>query len=57
MQWRCSMDRNVNDKKYAASFDDWTWQLDSNVLVNRSYIRKFGLTAAEVTISMQEHDA
>ena len=51
------MDRNVNDKKYAASFDDWTWQLDSNVLANRSYIRKFGLTAADVTISLQEHDA
>ena len=54
MRWRYSMNLRMNDKEYTVRFDDWIWQLESNVLVNRSYIRKFGLTVAEVTIFMQK---
>lgn len=54
MRWRYSMNLRMNDKEYTVHFDDWIWQLDSSVLVNRSYIRKFGLTVAEVTIFMRK---
>lgn len=34
--------------------DDWMWAFDENTIVNRSYIRKFGITFAEVTLFMQK---
>ncbi len=56
MYWRYSMDLAVGDNTYRVRFDDWMWQLDERVLVNRSYLRKFGLTVAEVTLFMQKQD-
>jgi hypothetical protein len=34
-------------------FNDWIWALDGSRIVNRSYIQKFGLDIAEVTIFME----
>ena len=56
MRWSYRMELDVAGKQYTVSFDDWIWQLAPQVLVNRSYIRKLGLTAAEVTIFMQKQD-
>ncbi len=56
MRWRYPMDLEVGGRSHRVHFDDWLWQLDQDVLVNRSYIRKFGLKVAEVTIFMQKSD-
>lgn len=56
MFWRYSMDLAVDNKSYHVTFNDWLWQLDNEVLVNRAYIKKFGLTVAEVTLFMQKRD-
>jgi hypothetical protein len=56
MRWRYPMDLAVGGRSYRVHFDDWLWQLDRDVLVNRSYIRKFGIKVAEVTILMQKSD-
>ncbi len=56
-QWRYEMDLPVGESSYRVSFDDWFWAVGDEVLVNRSYIRKFGLTFAEVTIFMQKQGA
>ncbi|MFS1703841.1 DUF3833 domain-containing protein [Alteromonas sp. AMM-1] len=48
-----SMDLPVDDTTYTVAFDDWFWALDNDTLMNRSYIKKFGLVMAEVTIFMQ----
>lgn len=56
-QWRYEMDLPVGDGSYRVSFDDWFWAVGDTMLVNRSYIRKFGLTFAEVTIFMQKQSA
>ncbi|MCB1746188.1 MAG: DUF3833 domain-containing protein [Gammaproteobacteria bacterium] len=53
MRWRYAMDLAVDGRTWRVAFDDWMWQLDERVLVNRSRIRKFGLTVAEVTLFMQ----
>jgi hypothetical protein len=53
MRWRYVMDLTVDGRSYRVKFDDWMWQLDDRVLANRSYIRKFGVTVAEVTLFMQ----
>lgn len=51
--WGYEMDLPVGDKVYAVKFEDWMWALDEDKLVNRSYIKKYGLVVAEVTIFMQ----
>lgn len=56
MRWRYEMDLVVDGRSWRVAFDDWMWQLDERQLFNRSYIRKFGLTVAEVTIFMQRVD-
>ena len=57
MQWQYRMDLTVDGSTYRVSFDDWMWQLDDGVLINRSYIRKFGVKVAEVTLFMLKKDA
>lgn len=53
LYWGYHMDLPVDDSTYNVKFEDWMWAFDSQTLVNRSYIRKFGITFAEVTIFMQ----
>lgn len=54
--WRYQMDlpRQGSDKTVRVVFDDWLWAMDDNTVINRSYIKKFGITFAEVTIFMQK---
>ena len=56
MQWSYDMELPVDDTTYNVHFDDWMWAFDENTIVNRSYIRKFGITMAEVTIFMQKQN-
>ncbi len=48
-----SMDLPVGDTQYRLAFDDWMWQMRDGVLINRSYLKKWGIRVAEVTIFMQ----
>lgn len=50
------MDLPVDDTTYRVQFDDWFWAMDNNTMMNRSYIKKFGLVMAEVTIFMQKQN-
>jgi len=54
MRWAYQMDLPVGDKTYKVTFDDWMFLMNDGVLVNRSYIKKFGLTMAELTLFMQK---
>jgi len=51
--WTYDMNLPVGEKSYQVRFDDWIWALDENTIMNRAYIKKFGLTFAEVTLFMQ----
>lgn len=53
LRWTYEMDVPVDDTTYRLTFDDWIWAMNDGVIVNRSYLRKFGFTVAEVTIFMQ----
>ncbi|MGQ8364862.1 DUF3833 domain-containing protein [Glaciecola sp. 1036] len=48
------MDLDVDGSEYRVNFDDWFWAFDDNTMMNRSYIKKFGITFAQVTIFMQK---
>lgn len=53
-QWHYTMDLPVGDTTYRLKFDDWMWQMNDGVLINRSYLKKFGITVAELSIFMQK---
>lgn len=56
MRWAYKMDLEVGEKTYRIKFDDWMFLMNDGVLINRSYLKKFGLTVAELTLFMQKQD-
>lgn len=54
VNWHYQMDVPVGDSTYRLKFDDWMWLMNDGVLINRSYLKKFGITVAELTIFMQK---
>ncbi len=54
VRWKYSMDLPVDGKTYRIAFDDWMFAMKDGVLVNRSYLKKFGFVVAELTIFMQK---
>lgn len=56
VRWTYEMDIDANGKTYRLKFDDWIWAMNDGVIINRSYLKKFGITFAEVTIFMQKQD-
>ncbi len=54
LRWKYEMDLPVDGTSYRVVFDDWMWAFDDNTVVNRSYIKKFGIVVAEVTLFMQK---
>ena len=54
VNWAYVMDVPVGDTSHRLKFDDWMWLMNDEVLINRSYLRKFGLKVAEVTIFMKK---
>jgi hypothetical protein len=56
MRWAYVMDLPVGDTSYKITFDDWMFLMNDGVLINRSYLKKFGITMAELTLFMQKQD-
>ena len=56
VRWSYDMDLEVSGKTYKIRFDDWMWLMNDGVLINRSYLKKFGITVAELTIFMQKSE-
>ena len=54
VHWTYVMDVPVDDTTYRLHFDDWMWVMNDGVMINRSYLKKFGFTVAELTIFMQK---
>lgn len=52
--FRYQMDLPVEDDVYTVGIDDFIWTFNDGSLINRSYIRKFSVAFAEVTIFMQK---
>lgn len=48
------MDVSVDGNTYRLNFDDWMFLMNDGVLINRSYLKKFGFTVAELTLVMQK---
>ena len=54
MRWAYLMELEVKGSTYRITFDDWMFNMNDGVLINRSYLKKFGITMAELTLFMQK---
>ena len=53
--WAYTMDVTTEGgSTYRLKFDDWMWLMNDGVLMNRSYMKKFGITVGEITIFMKK---
>jgi hypothetical protein len=50
-RWAYTLNLPVDGKVYEVQFDDWMYQMDERVMLNRATMRKFGVRLGEVTLS------
>jgi len=50
LHWDYQLDLLVDGCTYRVTFDDWLYQIDEQVVINRSYIKKWGFTVGEVIL-------
>jgi hypothetical protein len=51
LNWRYTLNLPVDDKVYEVQFDDWMFQMDDRVMLNKAAMSKFGFGLGEVTLS------
>lgn len=51
LRWRYVLALPVDGKVYNVDFDDWMFLMDDKVMLNRSYMSKWGFGLGEVTLS------
>jgi hypothetical protein len=51
LNWRYTLSLPVDDKLYEVQFDDWMYQMDDRVMLNKAAMSKFGFGLGEVTLS------
>lgn len=54
LNWKYVLALPVDDKVYNVDFDDWMWQLDDKVMMNRAVFSKFGFKVGEVLITFNK---
>lgn len=51
LRWRYVLALPVDGKTYHVDFDDWMFLMNDKVMINRSYMSKWGFHLGEVTLS------
>ena len=51
--WRYTIDLPVPDGTLRVTFDDWMWLLSEDRVLNRAYMKKYGVDIGEVIISFE----
>lgn len=52
--WRYTIDLPVPDGELRVTFDDWMWLMSDDRLLNRAYMKRFGVDIGEVIISFEK---
>ncbi|MGR8920543.1 MAG: DUF3833 domain-containing protein [Gammaproteobacteria bacterium] len=53
--WRYTFDLKTGENEtLRVDFDDWLWQQDAGVVINRAYVSKLGVALGEVLIFFQK---
>ena len=56
LRWRYTLALPVDGKVYNVQFDDWMYLIDDKVMLNRSFMSKFGIELGQVTLSFKKQD-
>ena len=51
LRWRYVLELPVDGKTWHVDFDDWMFLMDDKVMLNRSYMSKWGFNLGEVTLT------
>ena len=51
LQWKYILSLPVDDKVWEVQFEDWMYQIDQNVMINKARMTKWGIYLGEVTLS------
>lgn len=51
LHWNYVLSLPVDGKVYEVNFDDWMYQMDDRVMLNRATMSKFGFALGQVTLS------
>lgn len=54
LRWRYVLALPVDGKVYHVNFDDWMFLMDDKVMLNRSFMSKFGFDLGQVTLSFSK---
>jgi len=54
LNWRYTLRLPVDGKAYEVEFDDWMFQIDERVVLNRAMMSKFGIRLGEVTLAFRK---
>ena len=57
IRWNYVMKLEVSGTTYDVTFDDWMYAMNDGIVVNRSYLKKFGFRVAELSLFMQKQPA
>ncbi len=51
LRWNYTLALDVDGKTWEVQMDDWMYQMDDKVLINKTVMTKFGIRLGEVTLS------
>ncbi len=54
LRWRYVLKLDVDGRTWEVDFDDWMYQMDDQVMLNRSAMSKFGIYLGEVTLAFRK---
>ena len=50
LNWSYDIDLETDDGSFTVHFDDWIYQQDEHIALNRAYVSKFGINVGSVTL-------
>ncbi len=53
-RWGYTLNLPVDNKVYEVRFDDWMYQMDDKVVINKATMRKFGVTLGELVVNFKK---
>ena len=54
LRWRYVLNLKVGDKFVEVNFDDWMYQMDDRMMMNRATMSKFGIELGQVTLAFRK---
>jgi Protein of unknown function (DUF3833) len=53
-RWGYTLNLPVDGKVYEVQFDDWMYQMDAQVVINKARMSKFGITLGELVVNFKK---